>query len=111
MRITGSTTRTRAIAKAARWRRWRGSGGSRDSNRLFHPAEDAADQAGAPLARLFGRRLILRDTALVKVIQEPDVVRLGDGEILLADEHRVVIEERPDERERRGRRRGRVFRD
>ena len=29
MRITGSTTRTRAIAKAARSRRWRGSGASR----------------------------------------------------------------------------------
>src|ERR1700733_7694762 len=26
MRTTGSTTRTRAIAKAARWRRWPGSG-------------------------------------------------------------------------------------
>jgi hypothetical protein len=25
MRTTGSTTRTRAIAKAARWRRWRGN--------------------------------------------------------------------------------------
>src|SRR6266576_3289487 len=29
MRTTGSTTRTHAIAKAARWRRWRGSGESR----------------------------------------------------------------------------------
>src|SRR5882724_2173077 len=27
MRITGSTSRTRAIAKAARWRRWPGNGG------------------------------------------------------------------------------------
>src|SRR5450631_3103224 len=29
MRITGSTSRTRATAKAARWRRWQGSGKSR----------------------------------------------------------------------------------
>src|SRR3978361_266059 len=28
MRTTGSTTRTPAIAKVARWRRWRGNGGS-----------------------------------------------------------------------------------
>src|ERR1700682_5843835 len=29
MRTIGSTTRTRAIAKAARWRRWQGSGESK----------------------------------------------------------------------------------
>src|SRR5438132_7246943 len=36
MRTTGSTTRTPAIAKAARWQRWRGSGGSRGRAALTH---------------------------------------------------------------------------
>src|SRR5665811_2216608 len=99
MRITGSTSRTRAIARAARWRPWQGNGG-RDgrSNRLRHPAEDTVDQAGAP--PVLRRHHILGDAALVKIIQEYDVVRLGDGETLLADEHRVVVEKRPDERYR-----------
>src|ERR1700730_9083403 len=65
------------------------------SNRLRHPAEEAVDQAGAP--RMRSRcRLVLGDAAVVKIIQELDVVRLGDGEVLLADEYRVVVEERPD---------------
>ncbi len=65
-------------------------------NRLRHPAENAVDQAGAPPAPLLLRRhYVLGDAALVKIIQELDVIRLGDGEILLADKHRVVIEKRP----------------
>jgi hypothetical protein len=37
---------------------------------------------------------------LVKIIQELDVVRLGEGEILVAGEYRLVVEERPDDRRR-----------
>src|SRR5260221_8448184 len=65
------------------------------SNRLRHPAEEAADQAGRPPERRLCR-LVLDDAALVEIFQELDIVRLGDGEILLADKHRVVVEERPD---------------
>src|SRR5690242_7034834 len=126
MRITGSTSRTRVIARAANWRRWRASGGTRlahdeavglrpprkvrslsplagrgenaNLNRLGHPAEETVDQAATSPRDLRSRNLVLGDDALVEVIEEGHVVRLGDGEMLVADEHGVVVEERPDER-------------
>ncbi len=52
MRITGSTSRTRAIAKAARWRRWRGSGESRASRR---PDADLSSTRSWPLSQRHGR--------------------------------------------------------
>src|ERR1700733_13076011 len=83
---------------------------TKSSNRLRHPAEDTADQAGAP-ARLRRRigRLVRGDAALIKIIQEYDVVRLSDGKVLGTDEYRVVVEERADEW--RGGRGGPVLRD
>jgi hypothetical protein len=37
------------------------------------------------------RCVVLRNAALVKISQELDVVRLGDGEILVAGEYRLVV--------------------
>src|SRR6267143_716278 len=94
---------TRPGMTAARWRAI-----ASPLNRLRHPAENTADQAGAPFAwRLC--RLVLGDAAPVKIIQELDVVGLGDGETLLTHKHRVGVEEWPDERHRG--RRGGVLRD
>src|SRR5258707_13946591 len=85
----------------SRGRRLRVAAFAAPSNRLRHPAEDAVDQAGAPCAtQLLRRRLVLGDAALIKIIQELDVVRLGDCKMLFADKHRVVVEERPDDRHR-----------
>ena len=58
------------------------------------------DQAGGPAAVLFRRGLVSGRAAVVEIIQEPDVVRLGDGEILLPDEHRIVVEKWPEQRDR-----------
>ena len=81
----------------------RGSGGGGSvSDRLRHPAKQPADQAG-PSAFCW-HFLVQRHAARVKIIEEPDVVRFGDRKILVADEHRVVVEERPDEGHRRRRR-------
>src|SRR5260370_5757721 len=94
---------TRPGMTAARWRAI-----ASPLNRLRHPAENTADQAGAPFARRLCR-FVLGDAAPVKIIQELDVVGLGDGETLLTHKHRVGVEEWPDERHRG--RRGGVLRD
>ena len=58
------------------------------SYRLRHPAEETADQARVPGSHRL-RRLVLRNAALVKIFQEFDVVRLCDGEILVAGKNTV----------------------
>jgi len=70
-------------------------------DRLRHPAKQPAEQA---VVRARRRRVVGREDAVHEIRQEPRIVRLGDGEILSPDEHRVVVEERP-QRPRIGRRR------
>ena len=60
-------------------------------------------------SRRLGRRVIHGPHELVEVIQKLHVVRFGDGEMPVVEEHGVVIEERPGERH--GRRRGAVLGD
>src|SRR6516165_2055793 len=95
-RTTGSTSRMRATAKAVPWRRWQGSGESnsdrvmrRVSNRPRHPAKKAPDRPGQGPPRSLWR-LARGNAALTQIIQEQHVIRLGDGEMLVAEKHRVV---------------------
>jgi len=68
------------------------------SNRLRHPAEEARDHAGSPRA-LFERDLVvlgLGDAALIEIVVESEIARLGDVETLLADKHGVAVEKGAD---------------
>src|ERR1700721_2853366 len=82
------------------------------SDRLRHPAQEAADQAKAALTKATPAKaaaaqlqqrpnVVLGGTEFQEIVQEHHVVRFGQGEMLPVDEHGVVVEERAADMTRR----------